>query len=114
MLLLRCCFIVGTALLLTGCGGKTAPVTGTVKTKDGKASSGATVVFTDPVKRTSASGKCDTEGKYQLTSQKPGDGAPPGKYIVTIHSPSAADSSKPPPPAATTIMCCSMRARIAK
>ncbi len=85
-------------LSLAGCGGGNAAVSGKITQKDGKIPEGATVVFTDEKNHRSASGNVNAEGEYRLTSDKPGDGAPPGIYAVTVFPPSAKDSSQAPPP----------------
>jgi hypothetical protein len=78
--------------VLIGCSGDhgaTAryPVRGTVKFKD-KPTQYAVVTFhpVDPDQSEfgSASGICNDEGEYQLTTKKPLDGAVPGKYRVAI------------------------------
>lgn len=86
-------------LLLTfaGCDG-VSQVTGKVTVRGGEPPQGATVVFTDEAKHRSASGTVGADGSYSLTSKSPGDGAPPGTYQVTVHTPSAADSSQAQPP----------------
>jgi hypothetical protein len=40
------------------------------------------------------SGTCDENGRYRLTTFRPGDGAPPGDYDVTVHHPAPEDSSQ--------------------
>lgn len=77
------------ALAILGCnqGGSslgTIPVSGVV-TLDGQPVEGAVVAFA-PTSTTgrAASGVTDASGRYQLTTQDPGDGALPGSYAVTI------------------------------
>jgi hypothetical protein len=74
---------------LAGCGTKavgvdgTVPVTGTV-TQKGAPLAGATVTFAPSGTARSASGVTDPQGKFALTTLKPGDGAMPGEYKVTV------------------------------
>jgi hypothetical protein len=84
------------AVLAAGCsGGRTVPVSGKVTLADGAPARGATVCFTDTANSTSASGVCDDDGRFQLTTFARDDGAPPGTYRVTVHHPAPADSSQP-------------------
>lgn len=85
--------VVAASVFLAGCGGgggsssgtgpKTVPVTGTV-TKGGQPVEGATVKFTTVDGKKGASGRTDAKGNYTLSTAKPGDGALPGQYQVTI------------------------------
>ncbi len=76
-------------LLLVGCSAgssnpKTYPVTGNV-TKGGKPVSGAQVVFVSVEQGgQSAFATTDAEGKYQLMTFEPNDGALPGTYVVKV------------------------------
>lgn len=74
-------------MLFSGCGDGSgvAPVKvrGTVLAQ-GKAVDGAVITFYSKNGGEAASGRTDTEGKYQLTTRKPNDGAVPGDYIVTV------------------------------
>lgn len=89
----RATLLLATALLavvpLAGCGSKavgvdgTVPVQGTVKLK-GTPLAGATVTFAPSGSGRSASAVTDPQGKFQLTTLKPGDGAMPGDYKVTV------------------------------
>ncbi|HEV3259890.1 MAG TPA: hypothetical protein VG013_23685 [Gemmataceae bacterium] len=82
------------ALLCTSCARERAgkhcyPVKGRVLIR-GKAATGALVVFY-PVdkadgKSPSASGTCDEEGWFNLSTYEQGDGAPAGDYQVAITS----------------------------
>lgn len=68
-----------------GCGGGgpvTHPVTGTV-TYHGQPVVGAQVMFTSDAGR-AAEGTTDAEGKFTLTTFKPGDGALAGVHHVTV------------------------------
>jgi hypothetical protein len=88
-------FVSGTLTAL-GCGSdrppsiapsNTVPVNGSV-TYRGKAAAGYKVTFhpqfdIGSIKFT-PSGETDNQGKYTLSTGAPGNGAPPGKYKVTI------------------------------
>lgn len=64
----------------------TFPVTGSVAFADKKAAANATVVFhpTDPAISVRPRGKVAADGSFQLTSYDGNDGAPAGKYRVTV------------------------------
>ena len=88
--------VLVSAVATAGCSSKTtAPVHGKVTLADGTLVKGATVAFQNQVIHTSASGVTGDDGKYSLTTLKPGDGAPPGTYKVTVHHPTPKDSSQP-------------------
>lgn len=111
--------VIGTAMLLcaipviTGCSQReydtipTHEVTGKV-TVNGVPAAGAIVRFfpQTPQEGTehplAPSGKTNTEGIYQLTTYADSDGAPPGKYIVTVEWPDPKwrpeGGGMPPPP----------------
>src|SRR4051794_7456446 len=84
-------FATGAALLLAictaGCGRQMAQVTGTVTLDDGTPVSKGLVVFEGTVdgKPVMARGEVKADGHYQLSTTKPGDGIPPGKYRVLIN-----------------------------
>lgn len=77
------------ALFFVGCtpgssNPKTYPVTGTV-TKGGKPVSGAQIVFVSVEQGgQSAFATTDAEGKYQLMTFEPNDGALPGTYVIKV------------------------------
>lgn len=88
---------------LAGCGGssafpKTYPVTGTVKL-NGKPVDGAMVVFQLESGKENALGTTDKNGEFSLSMFRPGDGAIPGKYKVSIKKEDAvaAPTNAPPP-----------------
>lgn len=80
--------ILGTVALLAGCGGggsqgpETVPVKGVIKYQ-GKPVPKLSVAFM-PEKGMLAYGTTDDDGKFSLQTNKPGDGAMPGTYKVTI------------------------------
>ena len=76
----------------TGCGkgDPHVPVTGTVKFSDGSVpkSDMATITFQPTSGGPSAKGASSTiaeDGSFSLRTVKPGDGALPGDYAVTVH-----------------------------
>ena len=78
--------------LLSGCGDSKPylPVTGTVKFADGKVPQGeiSSITFqpkTSGLDTKGAQGTIEPDGSFQLHSERPGDGAKPGKYTVTLH-----------------------------
>lgn len=95
----RCAAFVLLLSLLTGCGGPgVTQVTGRVTLADGKVPTGVYVMFMDDVNGRSPSGMVEADGRYTLTTEKPGDGAFPGVYKISFAPPSPADSSQPTPP----------------
>ena len=75
-------------IVLTGCSNSsrppTYPVTGTV-TMQGKPVAGAVITFVPTSNEgEAASAISDSDGKYALTTWRPGDGARPGEYRVKV------------------------------
>lgn len=72
---------------LAGCGGGLYPVRGTVTLDDGTPVTRGLVVFerTDGGKPVTARGEIGPDGRYELSTNKPGDGVPPGKYRVLLN-----------------------------
>ena len=69
-----------------GCGSKgpaIVPVSGTV-TLDGNPVANAAVMFAPTSGGRPAEGTTGTDGKFQLTTEKPADGAMEGEYEVTV------------------------------
>jgi hypothetical protein len=85
---------------LVGCGeGKTAPVNGRVKFKDGSDVSvlaGYSLSFGAEGGKASAVGELDRDGSFKLSTFGANDGAVPGKYRVAINQPNNPDPDKPP------------------
>ena len=88
----RACWVAAAvAVLATGCGGSgLAPVRGQLVYPDGRPAKelvGCSVVFeatgTDG-KALGATGEVDAEGRFEMTTNKPGDGAPVGVNKVAI------------------------------
>jgi hypothetical protein len=77
---------LGLLLASAGCGSggpKPIPVTGTV-TRDGKAVEGATVTLLPQFQGQPAMGTTDKDGKFTLKTHPLGDGALPGKHLVSV------------------------------
>src|SRR5687767_8844839 len=74
-------------LALTGCGSRLHPVRGTVTTEDGKPVTKGMVVFEGKAdgKVVSARGEIRPDGSYELSTEVPGDGVPPGHYRVLLN-----------------------------
>jgi hypothetical protein len=94
---LRAMWLLG--LCLTGCGGtdgapELAPASGTISYQ-GKPLAGAHVVFASESGARISRGITDDNGRYQLGTFKPGDGAVVGKQLVTVV---AEGPRRPPPP----------------
>lgn len=80
------------ALLLTGCGGlQLGTVSGRV-TVNGKPVSNGTIMF-HPDEGPTAVGALEPDGKFTLTTVKPGDGAVVGSHRVTIQATSVGAGS---------------------
>jgi hypothetical protein len=101
--------IVALLPILSACNSHpaTVPVTGTVKFEDGTPLAGGTVEFrnvtTDIAKQINARGEIGPDGKYQLTSFEPNDGAIAGEHQVCVfppaqETPGSLDSEPPPSP----------------
>jgi len=75
--------LAGALLAGTGCGSKPMGIKGKV-TLDGAPLSGASVEFVPEDGGHSAVGITDNEGKFSLTTYKPGDGALRGEYRVVV------------------------------
>jgi hypothetical protein len=75
------------ALSAAGCGRRLAHVHGTVTLADGTPLSRGLVTFEGVVdgEPVMARGSVKPDGTYELSTYKPGDGIPPGKYRVLIN-----------------------------
>lgn len=74
-------------LAVAGCGDRLHPVRGTVTLEDGKPLTKGLVIFErseggNPI---TARGLVQSDGTFQLSTDKPGDGVPAGKYQVVIN-----------------------------
>jgi hypothetical protein len=75
------------ALGLGGCGPKMYPVKGAV-TLDGGAPLAKGLVIFERVEGgppLTARGNVQADGRYELSTERPGDGVPPGRYKVAIN-----------------------------
>jgi hypothetical protein len=85
---------------LAGCGqGKTVPVNGQVKLKDGSDVSvlkGYSLTFEPEGGKTSAVGEINADGTFQLSTFGANDGAEPGTYRVAINQPANPNPDAPP------------------
>jgi hypothetical protein len=98
--LAQLCFLLALAVFI-GCGGKTSPVNGRVKLKDGgdvSALMGYTVSFETEADRVSGSGDIGKDGTFKITTFSPDDGAVPGKHRVAISAPDPPPDAPPPKP----------------
>lgn len=96
-------FLILTSLLvcLIGCGGsRIYPVEGTIVYADGtpagKELAGYQVTFESVEKKIGASGMVTEEGTFQLSTEKPNDGALMGKHKVAITAPIEDVADRPP------------------
>lgn len=86
------------AAMLAGCGSSLATVHGKVTLPSGEPAEGVIVTFEESQRHIGATGTADASGVYHLGTAVPGDGTPPGKYVVSVHQPGPANSSDPEPP----------------
>jgi hypothetical protein len=72
---------------LAGCGGGMYPVRGTVTYDDGTPVTKGLVVFerVSGGPAVTARGQIQPDGRYELSTDKPGDGVPVGKYRVLLN-----------------------------
>jgi hypothetical protein len=82
------CALAAAALALPGCGGGLYPVRGTVTLDDGTPVAKGLVIFerVDGGPAVTARGDIQPDGSYELSTNKPGDGVPPGRYKVVLNS----------------------------
>jgi hypothetical protein len=86
-----------TLWLIVGCGPSLQSVKGTVTLPDGKPATGSMVVFESQSSgaAVTARGDVQTDGSYTLSTLKPGDGVPPGKYRVAVVPPAMVSAEGP-------------------
>jgi hypothetical protein len=84
-------------LNLAGCGPSLTPVRGKVMLADGKPAAGSQVVFESDQdgKKISARGDVRDDGSFELSTFKPRDGVPPGKYKVQVNPPPMVNAEGP-------------------
>lgn len=72
---------------IVGCAGGKHPVRGTVTLESGTPLTKGLVVFerVEGGAAITARGDIQSDGRYELSTDKPGDGVPPGKYKVLIN-----------------------------
>ena len=70
------------AAILTGCGGGGVQLRGTVTFEDGSPVTSGTVVFDSGT--IVSRGDIQSDGTYRLSTERPGDGIPPGTYTVYL------------------------------
>ncbi len=91
---------LGVAILIlggaAGCGKKYYPADGQVVFKDGSPLSGGMVYFEplDATGKASARADIQSDGTFQLGTEVKGDGAPLGRYRVTIIPPLASPAQR--------------------
>ncbi len=80
---LAACLVAGAG----GCGAKMHPVRGTVTLEDGTPLTRGLVIFErfEGGPPLTARGNIQADGRYELSTEKPGDGVPPGRYKVAIN-----------------------------
>lgn len=99
-LALRSCLLL--SLLAMGCGGQAAPKdrvptfkAGGIVTYKGQPVEGALVrLISRTPEAMGASATTDKEGRFQLMTYQPGDGAPEGNYLVVISKTEASKTSE--------------------
>jgi hypothetical protein len=76
-------------LAATGCGARHYPVHGTVTLEDGTPVTAGTVAFEpkDSDSSFSARGELDSQGRFEIGTNRPGDGIPAGTYRVMVAPP---------------------------
>jgi hypothetical protein len=77
------CLLLG----LAGCGPRMYPVRGTVTLEDGTPVTRGLVIFerVDGGPPLTARGDIEPDGRYELSTETPGDGVPAGRYRVSIN-----------------------------
>jgi hypothetical protein len=92
---------IAALLLLSagGCGERLYPVSGKVTLDDGKPLAKGLVIFEglEGEKKVTARGDIQADGTYRLSTRRPGDGVPPGKYQVLISPRVDVDNPEPVP-----------------
>ena len=77
------CLVLGSA----GCGAKLYPVRGTITLEDGSPLTKGLVIFerVDGGPPLTARGNVGSDGRYELSTERLGDGVPPGKYKASVN-----------------------------
>lgn len=89
------------AFLLAGCGPRLEayPVSGTVSLPDGSPLAAAIVSMDSADQSVSATARTDEQGRFSMTTLRPGDGLPRGTYRVVVVPPDPVDADRPGPQA---------------
>jgi hypothetical protein len=93
------CLVLLALVLATGCGdSRVVPVQGQFVWPDGAPADLETYVVEASVEgsKVTAQGSVDKEGKFTLTTFKPGDGAEPGTHQVIVMPAPRAEFERPP------------------
>jgi hypothetical protein len=86
--------------ILAGCGGKTVPINGRAKFKDGSdvsALQGYEVNLQAEGGGASSYGTIEPDGMFKISTFGQNDGAVPGTHRVTVTPSASPDPDKPPP-----------------
>ena len=91
------------AVAVAGCAdpNRPYPVNGTVVFEDGepvREAAGGMVTFNSAELKKSAVGEIQPDGTFRLTTTRQNDGAPPGRYKVTVMNPLAREDLGRPAP----------------
>jgi hypothetical protein len=89
--------VVAITAFIVGCGSKMVPVHGKVTLPDGKPAAGSQVVFQGGAakQKFTARGDVGADGTFHMSTEKPGDGVPPGKYNVLVNPPPMVNAEGP-------------------
>ena len=95
-----CLSTLGLLLTVAGCSKSMQPVRGKVTLPDGTPVNGALVVFEGEGgdKAVTARGDVQTDGGFEMSTYKPGDGVPIGKYKVLVAPPPMVNADAPARP----------------
>ncbi len=99
---MRAACLAGLFWAAAGCAAKKYPIHGRVTTEDGKPVTEGIVVFesvpADGALPVMARGRIQPDGTYALSTEKPGDGVPGGKYraLLVPPEPDVDGPAKPP------------------
>lgn len=85
--LFRAAVVAAALLAAAGCGDPKYPVRGSVTLEGGQPLEKGLLVFerTEGGPPLTARGDVKPDGQYELSTEKPGDGVPPGKYRICLN-----------------------------
>jgi hypothetical protein len=83
--------LLGALTALAGCGPRQYPVQGKVTLEDGAPLTKGMVVFESTDGARMARGMIQSDGSYELSTARPGDGLRPGRYRVLVSALDMAD-----------------------